>query len=225
MSSAKSQPSPIVAAATSSSEEPGVSAITMWSLGSWTSMNEIRGPRKCGTPACATYTSPAATGNRCSDDRRAALSCRRTASKNQFRSQPGTKPIPAYAGSRPSPGVSSRIHASVLPNGDPRCRRAQSRVGWACSGTGPDGDNSFTSTPVCPPSENEDPSISAGHASMTLRSVTGPAPGSSTMLSPWTRPSGSALPAQVHEPTQSSDHQSSGRSGRPRNDLVSAPPS
>ncbi len=69
------------------------------------------------------------------------------------------------------------------------------------------------------------PTISPGRASTISLSATGPAPGNSTGLSPWARPLGSVLPAHVHEPTQSSDHQSSGRSGRPRNDLVSEPPS
>ena len=61
------------------------------------------------------------------------------------------------------------------------------------------------------------PTIASGKASMSSASaVDRPDAGTSTVLRPCGRPSGSALPASVHEPTQSSDHQSSGRSGRPR---------
>ncbi len=74
-------------------------------------------------------------------------------------------------------------------------------------------------------SANRRPTISSGSASTSSRRVTGPPPGTGTRLRPCERPSGSSLPAWVHEPTQSSDHQSSGRAGRPRNALVSDPPS
>ena len=74
-------------------------------------------------------------------------------------------------------------------------------------------------------SANRGPTISSGSASTSSRSVSGPAPGIWTRLRPCGRPSGSSFPASVHEPTQSSDHQSSGRAGRPRNVLVSEPPS
>ena len=71
---------------------------------------------------------------------------------------------------------------------------------------------------------NSAPTISSGQALTSSTSVTGPAPGTSTGLRPCGWPSGPSLPARVHEPTQSSDHQSSGRSGSPRKALVREPP-
>ena len=119
------------------------------------------------------------------------------------------------------------IQASVLPKRDPRCSAAQARLGCACSGTWPAGDSSFTSTPVIGPqrSAKAAPTISSGSASMTETSERSPRPSNVTRLRPWARPSGSAFPASVHEPTQSSDHQSSAPGSRPRNARVIEPPS
>ena len=73
-------------------------------------------------------------------------------------------------------------------------------------------------------SANRAPTISSGSASASSRSVTASPPGTGTRLKPCGRPSGSSLPAWVHEPTQSSDQLSSWPAGRPRNVLVSEPP-
>ena len=109
----------------------------------------------------------------------AARSCRRTASANAARSIPGRNPTPAYAGSRPSPGASRRIHASVLPNDEPRCRRAHSRVGCACRGTWPAGERSLTRIPAMGPQRcaKAAPTIASGPASMTSFSATAPSAG------------------------------------------------
>src|SRR5262249_2804078 len=103
--------------------------------------------------------------------------------------------------------------------GRPWPRRGGAGGGGGGGAPGPAGESSLTRTPVMGPQvpAKGAPTISSGRASMISLSVTGPAPGNSTVLSPWARPSGPALFAHVHEPTQSSDHQSSGRPGSPRN--------